>query len=79
MGCLYELRLSLAASPRWLEGLGHAIMVSTILDANYSCHDFIYLLELLFTASLLALVLHLLLRGPVNCVATRFIGVRGEA
>jgi hypothetical protein len=42
-----------------------------------SCHGFIYPLELLFTASLLALVLYLLLRGPVNCVATRFIGVRG--
>lgn len=56
-------------------------MVSAILDAIYQLitHGFIYPLELLFTATLLALVPYLVLRGPVNRVATQFIGARGKA
>lgn len=55
--------------------------VSAILDAIYQLitHGFIYPLELLFTATLLALAPYLILRGPVNCVATRFISARGKA
>ena len=56
-------------------------LVSAILDAIYQLitHGFIYPLELLFTATLLALVPYLVLRGPVNRVATQFIGARGKA
>jgi len=48
------------------------------LDAIYQLiiHKFIYPLELLFTATLLALVPYFVLRGPVNRIARRFI-VRG--
>jgi hypothetical protein len=38
------------------------------------CHKFIYPLELIFTATLLALVPYFILRGPVNRIARRFIG-----
>jgi hypothetical protein len=50
-------------------------LVSAVLDAIYQLitHRFIYPLELLFTAALLALVPYLILRGPVNRIASRFI------
>ena len=50
-------------------------LVSAVLDAIYQLitHRFIYPLELLFTATLLALVPYLILRGPVNRIASRFI------
>ena len=50
-------------------------LVSAVLDAIYQliAHRFIYPLELLFTATLLALVPYLILRGPVNRIASRFI------
>jgi hypothetical protein len=50
-------------------------LVSAVLDAIYQLitHRFIYPLELLFTATLLALVPYLILRGPVNRIARRFI------
>ena len=50
-------------------------LVSVVLDAIYQVitHRFIYPLELLFTATLLALVPYLILRGPVNRIASRFI------
>ena len=50
-------------------------LVSAVLDAIYQLitHRFIYPLELLFTATLLALVPYLILRGPVNRIAGRFI------
>ena len=50
-------------------------LVSAILDAIYQLitHRFIFPLELLFTATLLALVPYLVLRGPVNRLATQFI------
>ena len=56
-------------------------LVSAILDAIYQLitHRFIFPLELLFTATLLALVPYLVLRGPVNRVATRFISARDKA
>ena len=51
-------------------------VVAAILDAVYQMieHEFIYPLELLFTATLLAVVPYVILRGPVNRVARRFIG-----
>ena len=50
-------------------------LVSAVLDAIYQLitHRFIYPLELLFTATLLALVPYLILRGPVNRIVSRFI------
>ena len=50
-------------------------LVSAVLDAIYQLitHRFIYPLELLFTATLLALVPYLILRGPVNRIANRFM------
>ena len=50
-------------------------LVSAVLDTIYQLisHRFIYPLELLFTATLLALVPYLILRGPVNRIARRFI------
>jgi hypothetical protein len=52
-------------------------LVSAILDAIYQLvtHRFIYPLELLFTATLLALVPYLVLRGPANRIASRLFGV----
>jgi hypothetical protein len=51
-------------------------LVAAILDAVYQIieHEFIYPLELLFTATLLAVVPYVILRGPVNRIARRFIG-----
>jgi hypothetical protein len=56
-------------------------LVSATLDAIYQLitHRFIYPLELLFTATLLALVPYLILRGPFNRVARRFFGVGRSA
>jgi hypothetical protein len=53
-------------------------LVGATLDAIYQVitHESIFLLELLFTATLLALVPYFVLRGPVNRIARRFI-VRG--
>ena len=50
-------------------------LVAATLDAIYQIiiHEFIYPLELLFTATLLALVPYFILRGPVNRIARRFI------
>ena len=55
--------------------------VSAILDAIYQLitHRFIYPLELLFTATLLALLPYFILRGLVNRAARRFIGENNEA
>ena len=51
-------------------------LIAAALDAIYQLitHKFIYPLELLFTATLLALVPYFILRGPVNRIARRFIG-----
>ncbi len=51
-------------------------LVAATLDAVYQLitHQFIYPLELLFTATLLALVPYVVLRGPVNRIARLFIG-----
>jgi hypothetical protein len=51
------------------------ILVSASLDAVYQVivHRGIYLLELLFTATLLALLPYVILRGPVNRLARRFL------
>ena len=51
--------------------------VSAILDAIYQLivHRFIYPLELLFTATFLALLPYFILRGPVNRIARWFIGI----
>lgn len=49
-------------------------LVAATLDAVYQLitHKFIYPLELLFTATLLALVPYFILRGPVNRIARLF-------
>jgi len=51
------------------------LIVAAVLDAIYQVitHGQIYILELLFTTLLLALVPYLLLRGPVNRIVRRFI------
>ena len=51
-------------------------LVSAVLDAIYQLitHRFIYPLELLFTATLLALIPYCALRGPVNRIAQRLVG-----
>jgi hypothetical protein len=53
-------------------------LVAATLDGIYQLivHRFIYPLELLFTATLLALVPYFILRGPANRVARRYIGQR---
>jgi hypothetical protein len=50
-------------------------LVAATLDAVYQLivHKFVYPLELLFTATLLALVPYFILRGPVNRIARLFI------
>ena len=50
-------------------------LMSIGLDVVYQIiiHQFIYPLELLFTATLLALAPYFVLRGPVNRIARRFI------
>jgi hypothetical protein len=54
----------------WKDGR-RLFLISVILDVIYQLivHRHIYIFELLFTATLLALVPYLLLRGPVNRVA----------
>ncbi len=49
-------------------------LIACVLDAIYQIitHRWIYPLEMLFTATLLALVPYLLLRGPVNRLASAF-------
>src|SRR5437762_991975 len=56
-------------------------LVAATLDAIYQIiiHEFIYPLELLFTATLLALVPYFILPGPVNPIARRFISERTGA
>lgn len=51
------------------------LLISAILDSVYQLiiHKGIYLLELLFTSMLLALVPYLILRGPFNRIARLFI------
>jgi hypothetical protein len=51
-------------------------LIAAALDAIYQLitHKFIYPLELLFTATLLALIPYFALRGPVNRIAQRFVG-----
>jgi hypothetical protein len=53
------------------------LLIAATLDAIYQIiiHQFIYPLELLFTATLLALVPYFVLRGPANRVARRIIGL----
>jgi hypothetical protein len=50
-------------------------LVAVILDGIYQlvAHRSIFPLELLFTASLLALIPYTLLRGPINRVARRYV------
>ncbi len=54
-------------------------LASASLDAIYQLivHRGIYMLELLFTATLLVLVPYVILRGPINRVA-RLLGRRGQ-
>jgi hypothetical protein len=56
-------------------------LIAVTLDAIYQTitHQAIYLLELLFTATLLALIPYVVLRGPVNRIAQLFIIGRTHA
>ena len=62
-----------------LKDLRIPIVVGTTLDAVYQIiiHRWIYPLELLFTVTLLVLVPYLILRGPVNRIASRFVSGGG--
>lgn len=53
---------------------GTLFLIATILDAVYQVivHQSVYIFELLFTATLLALVPYFVLRGPVNRLARLF-------
>ena len=55
-------------------------LVAALLDAIYQVitHEGIFLLELIFTATVLALMPYFILRGPLNLVARQFIA-RGAA
>jgi hypothetical protein len=50
-------------------------LLALVLDCIYQIMTirFVYPLELLFTATLLALVPYALLRGPFNCLARLFL------
>jgi hypothetical protein len=58
----------------------NVFLIAAVLDAIYqfTVQQFIYPLELLFTATLLAIVPYCLLRGPVNRVARNTIGRSSE-
>ena len=58
-----------------LKDLRIPIVVGTTLDVIYQIiiHRWVYPLELLFTVTLLVLVPYLILRGPVNRIARRFV------
>jgi len=62
-----------------LKDLRIPIVVGTTLDVVYQIiiHRWIYPLELLFTVTLLVLVPYLILRGPVNRIASRFVSGGG--
>ncbi|HSF14784.1 MAG TPA: hypothetical protein VLK65_04460 [Vicinamibacteria bacterium] len=59
----------------WKDGR-RLFLLSVILDAIYQIvvHQYIYIFELLFTATLLALVPYFVLRGPVNRLARLISG-----
>src|SRR5712671_2165677 len=80
LGRIHKLRAPMAAAAWRLEGLRTPFLVAATLDAIYQLiiHKFIYPLELLFTATLLALVPYFVLRGPVNRIARRFIAGKTE-
>jgi hypothetical protein len=54
--------------------IGTAFLISAILDSVYQVmvHRAIYLLELLFTATLLVIVPYVLLRGPISRLVRLF-------
>jgi hypothetical protein len=55
-------------------------LVAIVLDCIYQLVtvQFIYPLELLFTATLLALIPYFLLRGPFNRIARLFLSLRAR-
>jgi hypothetical protein len=75
LGSVHKARIPYAVVSWRVEDIRTPFLVSAVLDAIYQliAHRFIYPLELLFTATLLALVPYLILRGPVNRIAGRFI------
>jgi hypothetical protein len=64
-----------AVAPRRLAGSDDAVSVGDALDCVYQLMivRFVYPLELLFTATVLALVPYALLRGPFNRLARLFL------
>ena len=61
-------------------GVRTLFLVAIVLDCVYQLITvrFIYPLELLFTATLLAFVPYVLLRGPFNRIAKRFLAVKAD-
>jgi hypothetical protein len=61
-------------------GVRTLFVVAIVLDCTYQliAVRFIYPLELLFTATLLAFVPYVLLRGPFNRVGRRLLAARSE-
>jgi hypothetical protein len=59
--------------PKRMEGPEDRLPHGGVLDAAYqlAAHRFVYPLELLFTATLLAVVPYCVLRGPINRIAQR--------
>ena len=55
--------------------VGKVFITSMLLDAIYQLivHRGVYVLEMLITAAALAIIPYLLIRGPVNRIARRFL------
>ena len=55
--------------------VGTVFVIAMVLDAIYQLivHRGVYVLEMLITATALAIVPYLLVRGPVNRIARRFL------
>ena len=55
--------------------VGTVFIIAMVLDAIYQLivHRGVYVLEMLITATALAIVPYLLVRGPVNRIARRFL------
>jgi hypothetical protein len=55
--------------------VGMVFIIAMVLDAIYQLivHRGVYVLEMLITATALAIVPYLLVRGPVNRIARRFL------
>jgi hypothetical protein len=55
--------------------VGTVFVIAMVLDAIYQLivHRGVYVLEMLITATALAIIPYILIRGPVNRIARRFL------